>query len=319
MASDEASKTVIKRGATALNVNIVRQAREIMLKPAMFVADPNGRQVRVSEDLPDGKLSFHYLPMNVHALRTLIAIITLMQGTHRGEVPARYASDDDSAEADETWLALGDKARPSAGKACRLRVTRRQIAELVSGSRAACGATALDAVMESLLALQRVQIHFKANNRRGEFAMTLIGAWSRTDDYVNIAVNPRLVEAVMERTHGKYSLFSAQNVRELRPIAALLYYRLCATIDPGKSLAISENKLMSYIWMQPPAPGKERTTMDSRRRYLTAALKEISGLSPPWVITKKETDHGAPRAPYLIKRPDMVFDEGSQVVLNLLP
>lgn len=308
-----------RRGTTAAGKDIIRHDRDLILAPQLFAVDPDGRERKTKLPVQGGKIQLISAPLSAHTLRVLCGVITLMQTPFRGDLPERYMDTDESEAANASWKALVPDGRVPArmqkGSVCLIKVSRRQLAEAMSGkSSKDIGGAQLDAIVASLLSLSRVTIYFKAEDRTQEWALNLLGGWYRSGEDLTIAINPRLVEAVMDRTNGRFSLLSMDSLRALRSeVGAILYHRLCGTIDPGKTLAFSETKLMSYVWMQ---PAKNTDETCDRRKRLVKALKEISHLSPPWAVDISKAARGRERS-YRITRPKIAIPEGTQIAMDL--
>lgn len=296
------TKVVKPRPKDARSIDVIRHSRELMLVPRLFALGNEDRALREIVPLPKeaATLTFRYDALGAFDLMVLLAIISLCGGISRGEQPVAFHSADNSPEGKVVWNSLGEKARSAGATAVLVVTSRRQLAELACSKSARHNQSDLDRVMNALQKLGRAQIHYKTDDGKIEFTSNLIGPYTRNDDKVGVVVNPRIVNAVMERVQGKWSLISMNSLRSIRSeVGKILYHRLCATIDEGRSMRLNEDTLLSYVWRTATTTSTE---LRDRRRYLYKAFEQLEALEQPWGIIIHDARRGVPRA-YTIRRP----------------
>lgn len=297
------------RPECARDVDVFRHSRSLMLAPNLFGLGGKKSELMVTtvED-PGGTMRIHHEPLDAFDLRVLCSIIVLSSGLGRGEAPVEYLPDDNTQDGQSAWEGVGGMPAKIATIAnakwriMSIRTSRQQLLEVVSNGLTARNTNGerIEELVESLARLARVQIRIKAKDKRGEFISQLIYGVSRQDEYLGIILNPQLVAAVIDRANGHFSMMSMRALRALRgEVAPVLYQRLCATIDAGKSLRFNEDTLMQYIWRKAATTTREKL---DRRRWLLAALHQIETLDPPWEVKKHPAARSVMRA-YTITRP----------------
>lgn len=306
-----------KRARTAREIDVIRQDRALHLVNGMFVlgGDPNSPRKESKQKIQGHELNFRYTPMSGYDLRLLHGLTAMASGSIRGE-SFSYDSADRQDAAESAWLMLGKSAREFGRFITILHTTKRQLAEVVSATGYLNG-DQVNRTYESLKRLSEVTIHMRSADGRNEFTTQLINGLARQDDRIVIALNPRIVAAVTERTGGGFSVISMIDVRSIRSEAAmLLYNRLCGFIDAGKQRQVSQDRLEEYIWGN-ILPDDDREGRKGRRKSIVRAMRELATLTPPWKIQETVGARGT-RPVYNITRPSRPEGPG-QIALDLSP
>lgn len=318
-----ANKTISTTTASrARDIDVIRQERELMLMPGLFVMGGDGRTRTITEQVKGGTVSITFNPLSAYDLRVLLGLVALAQGGTANAMPVTFESSDETDEGIAAWTALGEKARESGGRVTRLSSSRRQLAEMILDHEKSVGGRDLDRIMDSLANLNRVQIHYKSADRKSEYITNLIAGAARRNDKLMVSLNPRLVRAVVERSGGgTWAMLSIHSLRTLSSDAAIfLYHRLCAVMDMGNTLKFWQSTLESYVWLlQVPDNAEASAVKKKRRQLLTKALNEMSRLSPAWMIEEiKPAKRGGEWA-WKIKRPHhpKAKDAKGQITLDL--
>lgn len=125
-------------------------------------------------------------------------------------------------------------------------------------------------VIESFRRLANVTVHVRGDSK--EWAIHLLSYYhDEVSGQLVIAVNPRITKAIMGE--GAYTHIDMREVRALRSDPArILHQRLCATVDPGKQLAIGIDKLIGYVWPESVTGAALRM----RRQTIREAIAELT-------------------------------------------
>lgn len=128
--------------------------------------------------------------------------------------------------------------------------------------------------IERLLAVTVIIDH---EGKRQGFQLLSDYSSSSKDEKILIALNPRITEAVIgKRRHCRINLFETRLLKT--DIARLLYQRLCAWIDQGKSVKVTINILCSYVWPTECNP----SAMRKRKQYIIKTFEEFKTIG--WVL-----------------------------------
>lgn len=283
---------------SASNADLIRQDRSLQLVQGMFVVggDPTRRET-YQHQIGGVSLIYRFSPMNAFALRVLHALAAMLQLSFRGEITSFEVGDSQPA-ALAAWAQMG-KGAPAFGEyLTTIRTSNRQLAEAVGENTSG---PALKRVYEALKQLSEVMIHMKNLETDTEVSTPLIQVARRGGEIV-IIVNPRMVKNVAQRTVGGFSLLSAKDVKNMRGESTVLVYtRLCAYIDEGKSHNVGQDRLETYIWGDViPISPETRAPRKARARVIRGALAELEEYG--WTVVELRAQRGQPPT-YKITRP----------------
>ena len=146
------------------------------------------------------------------------------------------------------------------------------------------GGKSLKQIKQAIERMFAVNIFVEVGRKRVGMRMLAAYASDEGTGDLYVALNPRIASAIMgHEPHARIDLREARSL-ETDP-ARLLHQRLSGWIDPGKSGEVGIEKLMGYVWPEPP-PGDSAVRM--RRAKVRHAVKEISRAG--WRIAEVKKD-----------------------------
>ena len=146
------------------------------------------------------------------------------------------------------------------------------------------GGKSLKQIKQAIERMFAVNIFVEVGRKRVGMRMLAAYASDEGTGDLYVALNPRIASAIMgHEPHARIDLREARSL-ETDP-ARLLHQRLSGWIDPGKAGEVGIEKLMGYVWPEPP-PGDSAVRM--RRAKVRHAVKEISRAG--WRIAEVKKD-----------------------------
>ena len=133
------------------------------------------------------------------------------------------------------------------------------------------GGSNREKAIESLLRLSNVTVVATIKKKQWSCHLLSYGLDQGSNKIV-VALNPRITDAVLGKR--QHTTINMEEVRAIKTdTAAILHQRLCAVIDEGKSKALKEETLISYIWSN--TEHSESHTVRQNRFKLKKAIKDI--------------------------------------------
>jgi hypothetical protein len=146
------------------------------------------------------------------------------------------------------------------------------------------GGKSLKQIRQAIERMFAVNIFVQAGKKRVGMRMLAAYASDEGTGDLYVALNPRIASAIMgHEPHARIDLNEARGL-DSDP-ARLIHQRLSGWIDVGRSGEVGVDRLMEYVWPDPP-PGDSAVRM--RRSKVRHAVREISGVG--WRVTEVKKD-----------------------------
>jgi hypothetical protein len=124
--------------------------------------------------------------------------------------------------------------------------------------------------------LWKVNIIVQVEGKRVGFRLLSTYASNNNTGGVYVALNPRLAQAILgDMPHTRINMVEVRSLKT--DPARLLYQRLCAWIDPGKTGRAGIDILCSYIWLEKATPIAIRKRRQRARAVLIDEINTLEG------------------------------------------
>jgi len=279
--------------------DLIRVHRSMFLLDDLFVLNPHGTIRHHVIRHTTGQQELWYQPMGVQEAILLALLMAEMQhpmGNERNPIlhtvhpDARKAWESGMMAPPAAWRALGDQAYRAGGTVAELLLSQRRLAQLIFG-RPNPSSRDIDSVMRSLRKLSTLQSEFRSADGAHEWSMRLIAHYMRSHDALLVVLNPLMVHVILDRPPGSYSMLSLRDMRDCdRTVAALLLIKLSSMVYPSGRVIVTEQRLLSSLWMESEEGQPDRSTLWRRQRSLHEAIKAIRDMADWQIDTRLNAD-----------------------------